>query len=190
MKKFLILCVIMVSAALSSLCSQKEFTVKALALTKDEQRIASFLSDVSYKFLLEKGRQYEINLYLYKDGLLENIGGASGNSSNNNILYISGRRSGNVGYEWNILWYGKAKYPAAEIDDDRTFAALSGSGIGSSVVMEEGKEYVLAYVGYIEGNSIPTSMTEPFFEWSTLTDKAGALGGFAYAYVITIEKEQ
>lgn len=163
-------------------------TVERLSLSKDEQQIANLTSDIVEKFLLEKDRIYDINIYFYKDGLLENNGGVSGIDTKgaDGTVIISGRKDKNIGFAWNISSSGSiVEYPAIDVSDDRIFMMVNGIG-QEKFVMAEAKEYVLVFVAYKEGNQMQTSLTDVFYTWDTLDNKAEALAEFNYAYIITV----
>lgn len=177
----------LVSVIYLSSCQQTKdkFTVGNLSLTDDEQQIANLTSDIVEKFLFGKDKMYDINIYFYKDNILENIGGVFGIDAKgeNKTVLIAGRKDGNMSFAWNIL---SAKYSAVEINDDRTYMMVNGVG-QEKFVMENGKEYALIFVAYKEGNALPSSLSEPFHVWDTIEDKVSALSEFNYAYIITVQ---
>jgi hypothetical protein len=188
LKKLFIIFLLLIQLVYLVSCKQEKdkFTVENLPLSGDEQQIANLTSDIVEKFSFEKDRVYDIKIYLYQKGLLENNGGVFGieTKGETGTVLISGRKDGNISFAWNIS--AGAKYQAVEIDDDRVFMRVNGIG-QEKFVMEEGKEYVLVFVGYKEGASMSDSLTEIFYIWDTIEDKAGALGEFDYAYILTTQ---
>jgi len=172
-----------------SSCKQAQNTVQNVPLTSGEQRIADLTSDMTYKFSFPKGGIYDIKIYLYRNGTLEVVGAMSGFDTEGNAgtVLISGRKDGNVSYAWGLSdGASTARCPATEIDDDTSY--IGASGIGQDhFTMEAGKEYALAFAAYVAGPELQASATEPFNNWDTLNDKAGALSAFTYAYVVTAQ---
>ena len=172
-----------------SSCQQIKNTIKNLALTETERQIAVLTSDVVEKFLFKKDHIYDLNIYLYKDGSLENAGGIYGIDTKNKdkIILISGKRDESLSFTWNISSSGSIyKYLVIDIQDDRDFSMVKGIG-NTSFIMEKSKEYILYFVAYVEGDSIKGSATEPFTIWDTIIDKENALTEFTYAYIITVQ---
>ncbi len=186
------ICVFLLLALLAALsaCQQKSNnTVTHVPLTADEQRVAQLTSDIVHKFVFEKDRVYDIKTTLYQNGSGEVVGEVNGIDTKgaDDVILISGRKDGAVGMAWNISsGSGIAKSPAAAIADDGAF--MTASGIGrEQFVMAEGKEYVLAYMAYQEGTQMSAAITELFYDWDTVGDKAGALKDFSYVYVVTAQ---
>lgn len=185
MKKIFVSLLLFVSIIYLSSCQQTKdkFTVEKLSLSDSEREIANFTSDIFEKFLFEKDRLYDINIYFYKDSTLEKAGGVYGIDTKgaDKTVLISGRKDGNIGFAWNIL---SAKYQAVEMSDDKAYGMVYGVG-QENFVMEDGKEYALIFVAYKEGAVM--ALTEPFHIWNTIENKTSALAEFNYAYIITVQ---
>lgn len=180
---------LIIPAIFMASCRREKNTVERLPLSGDERQIAVLTSDILEKFKFEKDKAYDINIYFYENGSIENNGGVSGINTDgeDGTVLISGRKEGNVGFAWNISTSGAVvKLPAAVIDDDKLFMTVNGIG-QEKFMMEEHKEYVLVFAAYKEGNELPASFTEPFYEWDAIENKAGALTEFSYAYIITVK---
>lgn len=179
------LSLILIIALSSCQMAESKNTVERMPLSTEEQQIADLTSDIVEKFIFEKDRIYDINIYFYRDGSMEDHGGVLGidTKGKHETVLISGRKDGNVSFAWSIS--GAAKYKAIEINDDNLYMMVSGVG-QEKFTMEEGKEYALVFVAYKEGTEMPVSLTEPFYKWDTIEDKAGALSEFNYAYIITV----
>lgn len=190
MKKLIIIFLSLLSITFLSSCQAKtNNTVERLSLSKAEQKIAELTSDIVEKYVFDKDRVYDINIYLYKDNQIENNGGVSGidTKGDDETVLISGRKDGNIGFAWNISYSGSiAKYPAIDINDDKAFMMVNGIGLEKFEIAED-KEYVLVFVAYKEGNQMSASLTDVFYTWDTLEDKVEALAEFSYAYIVTVK---
>jgi len=187
-KAFVFLALIVI--CLSS-CQQAKFTVKNIPLNDDERRIADLTSDMVEKFIFEKDKIYDINLYIYKNNSLELGASILGiyTKDEDTTVFISGRKGGDFGFVWNVS-YAAGKYQLSDIEiyEDITHMMVTTSGVGQEkFVMEEDKEYALGFVAYREGNEIPISAVEPFHIWDEIEDKADALSEFKYAQFITVK---
>jgi len=163
-----------------------------MPLTSGEQRIADLTSDITKKFSFPKDTPFDVKIYLYRNGELDVVGGMYGVilTANDRTVIVSGRRDGPVSFAWNISGgngAGGAQYQAIEIDDNTPYI-WKVTDIGQkSFTMEAGKEYALVFAAYVAGTELQASATEPFYNWDTITDKAGALSAFTYAYVVTAQ---
>lgn len=190
MKKLFIVILTLIMTFSLTACSQaKKATIKNVTLTEDEQRIANLNGDIVRKFSLQKGKIYDINMYLYKSGTGENVGGIYGINpkKGEKTVYISGNRTDNAGFMWGLSCGGSAaRFPAPKIDDDRTFTVLNGSG-QEKIKVESGKEYVLVFAALKEGTKVFASETDVFYTWDVYEDKSELMSKFDYAYVVTIK---
>lgn len=190
MKKLIVVFLSLISITFLSSCQAKtNNTVERLPLSEAEQKIAELTSDIVEKFILDKDRVYDINIYLYKDNQIENNGGVLGidTKGKDETVLISGRKDGEIGFAWNISCSGSiAKSPAIEINDDKAFMMVYGIG-QEKFEMAEDKEYVLIFVAYKEGNQMRNSIADVFYTWDTIDDKAEALAEFSYAYIVTVK---
>lgn len=190
MKKIIIILLLLASMIHLQSCQfiKSKYTVERIPLSKDEQRIADLAGYIVEKFTFEKDRVYDINIYLYKDNSIEITGAAFGVDTKGEAgtILIGGRTEGNTSFSWSFSDSGVIiKSAAIEIDDDREFMKIVGVG-QEKFTMEEGKEYVLIFVAFKEGNQISTATTEPFITWDSVDDKAAALAEFDYAYIVTV----
>ena len=168
--------------------SAEDRSVTHASLTRDEQVIAGLTSDIVEKFQLEKDGVYDVNIYLYRNGEMSDVGGVLGIDAKgqSEALLISGRKEGNISYAWSVSASGIAKFPAVDIDDVRSYASISGAN--ESMKISKGREYVLVYVAFIDGSAgIKASSDETLLlDWDSIAEKTDTLSDFAYVHFVTI----
>lgn len=184
------LCVILSILLLSS-CGSVKNTIQRIPLTGDEQQIASLAGDIVEKFRFKKNQVYDICIYLCRDGVLETVGQMLGidTKDKDKTVLIGGRKDESASMAWSVATDGAVyKSPVVETEDVTDFASVSGVG-QEKFSLEEGEEAVLVYVAYQDVGPI-LSTVDLFYTWDTGEDKAEALAGFRYAYVVTVRLSQ
>jgi hypothetical protein len=188
-----LLAIFAILLAILSSCGKQDdtvSTVRSVPLTEDERRIAKLGIDIVYKFDLEKDWSYVIDMYLYRDGSLETLGGMYGVdvADEDQPLLIGGRREENAGIAWSFSSDSTtAKFPSLLPDGDyEPFASHHGTAKGS-VTMEPGQEYALVYAAFQDSTQMNSASSGVFSLWDTLEDqeRLQALEQFTYAYIIT-----
>lgn len=185
MKKLVIL--ILLLAFLLSLVScqtnktnEANYSIKNIPLSVDEQAIADLNCDFVKKYEFEPGKSYDVKIYLFTKGKQEEVASIldfKPEQTNNTILF-SGRKSGDIAYDWSILG---AYYETKKIDDSKFFTMVSG--VGKDVIsLESGKEYILAFIAYQENQSVFSSQYE---DWTTLYEEQSMINTLPYAYIVT-----
>jgi hypothetical protein len=166
------------------------YTIENKPRTGAEQQLADLTNSVIMEnFTFEKGRQYDIAMYLYQSGSVKMDRGhwAFETGVDDETIRLCGTKEGNIGIEWSIKQGGTTSMfeTLEKPDDEKAFVTVSGIG-REKFVMEEGKEYVLAYVAHAE-EAKSASATDPFIAWDTINDKAEALAEYSYAHVVAVQ---
>ncbi len=193
MKRMIATCMaaLMICVLLAA-CGQhqnKKGTVKLVNPTDEEQTYAN-LFDGAYKFSVASDEVYDISLYFWHDGVLDNpktFYGVKGVGADNVILIAMQSGSGRA-MHWS-LGADPSCYRASfgHEADGETSEGVGTSGPGCMKFdIEANKEYVLAYNIGVDGDAIDGRIVEPFERWDTVEDKEAALKPFAYAHFATI----
>jgi hypothetical protein len=166
------------------------YTIENKPLTSAERQLADEInSEILENFTFEKGKQYDIAMYLYQNGSVRTDRGqwTFETGEDDETIRLCGTKEGSIGIEWSIKQGDTTNMfeTLEKPDDERTFVTTSGIG-REKFVMEEGKEYVLAYVAHVD-EAQPAPTTDPFIAWDMIDDKAEALAEYSYAHVVAVQ---
>ncbi len=167
--------------------------VSVSEFSAEEAGIAEALTDVSARFTLPEDATCVVTLSTYHSGTqesesqLRNVTAAKGN----NALYIGGTNSSGLDYVWTItVPGGRLTYPTPyfTVQNGQSMIRIADTG-ETDFSLSDGKDHLLYYVAYKNGEDSATISEKPFHTWSEQEDQASVLAAFDCVYLVTIQQQ-